>query len=106
MTQEWTISTCFNVEDAVRRSTTDDIELTGIRREIRAWTGLSIPTDVVKTLLQRATKKKLLTRAGGRYLRTQDYGQDPKWGALMSELELAHKGSRLTCADTPVEATN
>ena len=80
------------VEDAVRRSTTDDIELTGIRREIRDWTGLSIPTDVVKTLLQRAAKKKLLTRAGGRYLRTQDYGQDPKWGALMSELELAHQG--------------
>ena len=58
------------VEDAIRHYETDDIELDGIRGAVRASTGLRVPAQILKTLLRRAAKKQLLTRAGGRYLRT------------------------------------
>ena len=78
------------VEDAIRHYEEDDIDVAGVQDAVRDLTGLSIPADIVKTLLRRATKKGLLTRGGGRYLRTQHYDEDPELAARIQELGLAH----------------
>ena len=59
------------VEDAIRMAGSDEIELSLVQRLVRETTGLSIPADVIKSLLRRAAKKGLLTRGGGRYFRSQ-----------------------------------
>ena len=78
------------VEDAIRHYEEDDIDVAGVQGAVRDLTGLSIPADIVKTLLRRAAKKGLLTRGGGRYLRTQHYDEDPELAARIRELGLAH----------------
>lgn len=85
------------VDDAIRRHETDDIELDDIRDSIRISTGLRFPAPILKTLLQRAAKKKLLTRDGGRYFRAQDQSEDPEFSAAMAELGRTHVrlGARL-----------
>lgn len=76
------------VEDAIFHSVSDEIDLTSIQKAINQSTGLRIPTDVIKTLLKRSKKKGLVTRAGGRYLRT--HRRDPTaFHAQMNELEVA-----------------
>lgn len=85
------------VEDAIRHYETDDIELDGIRGAVRASTGLRVPAQILKTLLRRAAKKRLLTRAGGRYLRTPHQEEDSEFAARMQELGRTHLrlGARL-----------
>jgi len=61
------------VDDALLQTETDAIELSSLKDAIRNSTGLSIPIEIIKTLLKRAKKKGLVTRAGGRYLRTQGH---------------------------------
>ena len=77
-------------EDAIRNSQSDSIELTAVRDAIRASTGLYIPTDIVKTLLRRATRAGLLTREGGRFLRTPTDRSFGEFESAMKTLELAH----------------
>ena len=80
------------VEEAIRRADSDEIELSGVQRSVEDASGLSIPTDIIKTLLRRATKQGLLTRGGGRYFRTGDLGEDAELRARITELERAHQG--------------
>ena len=80
------------VEDAIRVADTDEIELSVVQRLVREATGLSIPADVVKTLLRRAARKGLLTRGGGRYFRSETQGKDSDLPERIKELERAHQG--------------
>ena len=80
------------VEDAIRVADADGIELSVVQRLVREATGLSIPTDVVKTLLRRAAKSGLLTRSGGRYFRSEAHGEDTDLRERIKELERAHQG--------------
>ena len=80
------------VEDAIRVADADGIELSVVQRLVREATGLSIPTDVVKTLLRRAAKRGLLTRSGGRYFRSEAHGEDTDLRERIKELERAHQG--------------
>ena len=80
------------VEDAIRVAAADEIELSVVRRLVREATGLSIPTDVVKTLLRRAAKNGLLTRRGGRYFRSGADGEDTELRERIKELERTHQG--------------
>ena len=79
------------VEDAIRRADSDEIELSVVQRSVQDSAGLSIPTDIVKTLLRRATKKGLLTRGGGRYFRSRKPEEDAELRERISELERAHQ---------------
>ena len=79
------------VEDAIRRADSDDIELSVVQRSIQDSAGLSIPADIVKTLLRRATKKGLLTRGGGRYFRSHKSGEDTELRERIAELDRAHQ---------------
>ena len=80
------------VDEAIRHYKTDDIDLDGIRGAVRASTGLRIPAQLLKTLLQRAAKKKLLTRGGGRYLRSPHHNTDPEFAARMRDLRSVQVG--------------
>lgn len=78
------------VEDEIRRYRKDDIDLSGFQAAVRKSTGVSIPTDILRTLLRRAAKKKLVTRQGGRFLRGRDVGGDPNLAGRMEEFTRAH----------------
>lgn len=80
------------VDDAIRHYKTDDIDLDGIRGAVRASTGLRIPAQLLKTLLRRAAKKKLLTRGGGRYLRSPHQNADPEFAKRMRNLRSVQIG--------------
>ena len=81
------------VEDAIRHYEEDDIDVAGVQGAVRDLTGLSIPADIVKTLLRRAAKKGLLT-PWGRTL--------PAYAALRrgSRVGRANSGAR-TCPPRP-----
>jgi len=76
------------VEDAIHNSPSDSIELTDVRDAVRASTGLFIPTDILKTLLRRATKAGLLSRQGGRFLRTSIGDNSTEFQSQMKALAL------------------
>ena len=76
------------IEDAVLQSATDAIELSAVQTEVRASLGLNVPTDIIRTLLKRTKNKGLLTRRGGRYLRTHGYNA-AAFGTQMRRFELA-----------------
>ena len=80
------------VDDAVRRTPGTEVEIAVIKRNIQESTGLSIPLDMLKTLLRRAAKTGLMKRHGGRYFRNTNKGPDEKLGSRLSELENAHLG--------------
>ena len=63
----------------------------GVQGAVRDSSGLSIPVGIVKTLLQRARKKGLLTRQGGRFLRTPNNDEDPELAARMQGFARAHR---------------
>ena len=79
------------VEHAIRKIDSDDIELSAVQRSVEDSTGLSIPTNIVKTLLRRAAKRGLLTRNGGRYFRVADPGEDAELRVRITELERTHQ---------------
>lgn len=79
------------VEDAIRRATSDEMELSVVQRIVEDTTGLSIPSNIVKTLLRRSARQGLLTRNGGRYFRVKDLEEDTELRARISELERAHQ---------------
>ena len=78
------------VENAIRNSQSDSIELAAVRAAIRASTGLYIPTDIVKTLLRRATRAGLLTREGGRFLRASTDRGSTEFESAIEALERAN----------------
>ena len=80
------------VDEAIRHYKTDDIDLDGIRGAVRSSTGLRIPAQLLKTLLRRATKRKLLTRGGGRYLRSPHQNPDPEFATRMQDLRAIQIG--------------
>ena len=80
------------VEDAIRMAGSDEVELSVVQRLVREATGLSIPTDVVKSLLRRAAKKGLLTRGGGRYFRSEPLQENTELSDRIKELEREHQG--------------
>ncbi len=80
------------VEDAIRIADADEIELSAVQKLVREAAGLSIPADIVKTLLRRASKKGLLTREGGRYFRTGLSEDDSELRERIKELELVQQG--------------
>ena len=80
------------VDDAVRRFPRTDIEIADVVQQIRQSTGLSVPSETVQTLLRRAVKRGMLERHGGRYFRSQDYGEDEELPRRLRELESAHLG--------------
>ena len=80
------------VEDAICAADVDEIELPVVQRLVQQATSLSIPTDIVKTLLRRAARKGLLTRRGGRYFRSETHREDTDLRERIKELERAHQG--------------
>lgn len=78
------------VEEAIRKYERDDIDLDGLRGKIKQLIGVSIPIEILKTLLKRAARKKLLNREGGRYLRTQNGSEDSDLSARIHELGISH----------------
>lgn len=78
------------VEEAIRQYEKDDVDLVGLAQMVQKSTGILIPTEVLKTLLQRATKKNLLTRQGGRYLRIQSNDDSSDFTERMQTLEHGH----------------
>ena len=80
------------VEDAIRTVDSDEIDLSVIQQMVREATGLSVPTDIVKSLLRRAAKKGLLTRGGGRYFRSEPLQESTDLRDRIQELEREHQG--------------
>lgn len=78
------------VEDAIRHYETDDINVGGLQKAIRASTGLRIPVQVLKTLLRRAVNQQMLTRIGGNYRRTPNQADDPEFSEEMERLGRTH----------------
>ena len=78
------------VEEAIRQYGKDDVDLIGLAQTVQKSTGILIPTEVLKTLLQRARKKNLLTRQGGRFLRIQNNEDSSDLTERMQVLEHAH----------------
>ena len=79
------------IEDAIRLADSDQIELPAIQRSVRNSTGLEVPADVVKSLLRRASRKKLLTRKGGRYFRAEPLAEDVELRERIKDLEREHQ---------------
>ena len=77
------------VEEAIQDYPSDDIDVPGVQSAIRKSTGLKIPGEIVMTLLRRARKKGVLTRAGGRFLRTSNSGKNRELSTRIQNLELA-----------------
>lgn len=80
------------VEEAIRVAEVDEIELPMVQRLVRETTGLYIPTDIVKTLLRRAARKRLLTRRGGRYFRSKVPSENAELLERIEDLEHVHQG--------------
>lgn len=78
------------VEEEIRHYEKDDIDLGGFQAAVRASTGLAVPTDILRTLLRRATRKKLLTRQGGRFLRQPGVSGDASLARRMKEIGSQH----------------
>ena len=85
------------VDDAIRHYKTDDLELGGVQRAVHAATGVSLSSDILRTLLRRAAKRGLLTRRGGRYLRTPHQSEDEDFSTRIREIQRSHLqlGARL-----------
>ena len=77
------------VEDAIQNYSSDEIDIPGVQSAIRESAGLKIPGDILKLLLRRATKRGLLTRVGGRFLRTSNCATDSELATRIQGLELA-----------------
>ena len=78
------------VEDEIRRYGKDDIDLPGFKVAVRESTGISIPMDILRTILQRATKHELLTRQGGRFLRRRGVRRESALLGRMEEFSRGH----------------
>ena len=79
------------VDDAICNYKADDIDVQGIQKAIQESVGLSVPAEIVMTLLTRARKKGLLQRHGGRFLRTSNKIQGPEYSAQIQRFLRAHK---------------
>ena len=79
------------VEDSLRRLDKEQVELTDVQAAVTDLTGVLLPAEVVKTLLQRAAKKGLVTRAGGKYLRRSTCDKIPDLTAVMADFDSAHR---------------
>ena len=91
------------VEDAIRSAVSDEIELSAIQSLVHETTGLAIPTGIVKSLLNRAAKKKLLRRRGGRYFRSESCKRDTDLRDKIKDLERAHQGLATDLRDFAVK---
>ena len=80
------------VDDAVKHLPRTDIEIADVVHKIREATGLSVPSETVKTLLRRSVRKGVLERHGGRYFRRQDQVEDEELPQRLRELENAQLG--------------
>ncbi len=79
------------VNDAIQRADVDDLRLTDVQRLVQEATGLSVPTNVLRTLLKRAAKMDLVKREGGRYFRTATGRQTSDLSTRIQSFETAHQ---------------
>ena len=79
------------VEEAIATIDRDDIGLNEVVNQVRTSARLTIPAETTKTLLQRAAKKGLLRRRGGRYFRTESVSKIESLKLRRDELSSAHR---------------
>lgn len=79
------------IEEAIRTSGSDEIKISDIQKSVNMFSGVQIPENIVKTLLQRSSRRGLLNRHGGRFVRTDKNIEDARLQERIVMFEQNHQ---------------
>ena len=79
------------VEDSLRRLGQDEVELAHVQSAVRESTGIQIPSETLKTLLRRVSRKGLVQRKGGRFFRTAKCAAIQDLQPTLDQFDSEHK---------------